>query len=175
MAGKFKFDACPECCEEETPVCTITAGDCLGEMPDAMIVDLGVGGLSDSGCSQCDEILGEFEVASTYTPVNPDCAWQYAAKGMCGTYEADLTIDLFRFPGVGGWGWQVNVLIDSSPSGYYQHEVSYKSDIFKYDSDCWQPDDEGEVALTKVSEFEIGYYEACTGSLPGTITIKKVA
>lgn len=163
---------CPEC------ECTIDdasepCGCCDADFPSAAeyVVDLDVGGLTDDGCSGCDEIAGAYVLTNIAT-----CIWQYEEElGTCVvnavTVAATLRITLQLMSSGGTCKWRLSVAYGgttiqdaSNPEGAFFPTI-YESSNLATDEDCQDP-----VTLTKVVDGTS--FDACNGSLPATVDIE---
>jgi hypothetical protein len=91
MAAKFRFEPCPECCEEQPPSC---AGCIEGTAPNQFQVT--ISGLGDGWMCKCSELNGTFIV--DYNPYDDKCRWTYSAPSSeCDTPPHTPTLEVMYY------------------------------------------------------------------------------
>jgi len=158
------------CCEEPiTDYCNFYQTwdkACLADVSDILVVDLGVGGWTDTGfCDQCNEIAGEYELTALDVPYFSACRWRYLVQNYCG--NSQLAIAAYIAPGpTTGWIWRV--IITLAGGGDWSH-VWWESAEFDIGEHCWRPDDGTKITLTKVDDTAVGIPCGGGGNMPNTI------
>jgi hypothetical protein len=157
----WRFNPCEVCCQVCTSCC-----EGFDDPPDDIVVDLGVGGLTDAGdCSggDCELVAGEWTISKA-SFFDDNCLWSFVEQSFCG-FITELAIFVrVKIDENSECYWEVTVKIDSNigePDGTAVYESAHGEF-----SDC---DLASPLSLSKQSE---DWSTFCNGALPATITIE---
>lgn len=160
--------------------CGITCGECCPSFRPSIIVDLGVGGWTDSICTDCELVAGEWEI-----PYNVALGgvWPYGTSNRAGCGYHDFFSELFGDCSIDPGSnlkfeiratltnddcqWQVAIVYDGSGPFF---PVTTRAYYESAANQCTFP-----VELTKVSEIETvgnGPCDISGGGLPTTIYLR---
>ncbi len=152
--------------------------------------DLGAGGWTDDACNNCTSISGKYILISE----GAGCIWSYNENPLCSPLDSpygDCGVRLSISLGIitagvpGGWRYLSDVRLhtfcidDPPPCGCPSAQlIAYRSSIIPFRPveecpDCSEPlDGNNEMVLSKHVDAT---GDICGGTLPATITMKRLA
>ena len=168
---------CPPCCGVATLNCTLCT---FATRPTQWVADLGVGGLVDNGCSECDQVKGQYTLNANHDGGN--CIWDFVDTNYCSASCAllpsslDLLVSL-SIVSATDWKWLCRVELrcqSGSPTG---HVIEDFESTGSTDADCFDLGGDGvgnKITLTRQGA-SLDRFNTNAGSdagrLPATIEV----
>ena len=127
------------------PTCQVSCGPCNSDTGD-VVIDI-PGGWTNALCSQCPDVVGEFNLSFARNLPHYICGWNFSQL-WC-SYPATLVIYLRIVSSGSNYKWRATVLLDYDTSEEYPRDEQYFESEEFLDTDCWAlADPSGKITLS---------------------------